>query len=195
MNLAAIDPYRGQKMCQDLITRLKDSNPSATEDDILFLCMELSEMAQRRHTRESRGKEGFPSINTFTQGFQLFQREWRLSIENVNPSSFSRRTQEQMVERRYGSVRDRNVTNDETRTNSIRQLYANAGLESGNNQPVIWLKESDGHFILEGWHRTMTLLLLGKPTNINHERVEMDDLYASHPSWRFVKIRAWIAPS
>jgi hypothetical protein len=101
---------------------------------------------------------------------------WKLEILNVNPEDFDDRTVNAFLERNFGEVDAYLVPDDEERTKTQRRLAKSTGM----NEPVIVEKKPNGKYeLIEGWHRTMSILLLGD----NGEDLK---------NWDKVKIRAFV---
>lgn len=122
-------------------------------------------------------------------------------VVQIVPSSFDHRSLQYIIDHKFGNTPS-NVVNDEERTAKQREKATN----DGDNEPVVYLLDPYGKYaILEGWHRTMAILLLGCPPN-QREYLEDWQIYTRHrdPSkdlnklldfskWTPVKIKAYIA--
>ena len=82
--------------------------------------------------------------------------KWHKKVIDVSINSFTPEVQKLMREREFGSVNLKDVPKDDKRTLVQRQLAAKRS--GGNNEPVILLNTSVGYDLLEGWHRTMSIL-------------------------------------
>ncbi len=101
---------------------------------------------------------------------------WNLEILNVNPEDFDDSTVNAFLERDFGNVDAYLVPKDEERTSTQRRLAKSTGM----NEPVIVERKPNGKYeLIEGWHRTMSILLLGN----NGEDLK---------NWDKVKIRAFV---
>lgn len=101
---------------------------------------------------------------------------WNLEILNVNPEDFDDSTVNAFLERDFGNVDAYLVPKDEERTSTQRRLAKSTGM----NEPVIVERKPNGKYeLIEGWHRTMSILLLGN----NGEDLK---------NWNKVKIRAFV---
>ena len=101
---------------------------------------------------------------------------WNLEIINVNPEDFDDNTVNAFLERDFGNIDSYLVPKDEERTSTQRRLAKPTGM----NEPVIVERNSNGKYeLIEGWHRTMSILLLGN----NGEDLK---------NWDKVKIRAFV---
>ncbi len=101
---------------------------------------------------------------------------WKLEILNVNPEDFDDRTVNAFLERDFGNIDSYLVPKDEERTETQRRLAKSTGM----NEPVIVDRKPNGKYeLIEGWHRTMSILLLGN----NGEDLK---------NWNKVKIRAFV---
>ena len=81
-----------------------------------------------------------------------------------------------MKDRKMGMLDLTDIPNDKERNNLHRDLATN----DGKNEPVIITKTSEGYELLEGWHRTMSILSLGSDGTDNYEY------------WDKVKLNAWV---
>jgi len=105
-----------------------------------------------------------------------FNRKWRLMILRVSPTDFTENTIKGFEDREFGDVNSYLVPNDEIRTNQQKKLAR----KDGKNEPVVVIQQKDGKYeLIEGWHRTMSILRLGD----NGEDLK---------SWKRVKIRAFV---
>jgi hypothetical protein len=101
---------------------------------------------------------------------------WNLEIINVNPEDFDDNTVNAFLERDFGNIDSYLVPKDEERTSTQRRLAKSTGM----NEPVIVERKPNGKYeLIEGWHRTMSILLLGN----NGEDLK---------NWDKVKIRAFV---
>jgi hypothetical protein len=101
---------------------------------------------------------------------------WNLEIINVNPEDFDDNTVNAFLERDFGNIDSYLVPKDEERTSTQRRLAKPTGM----NEPVIVERNPNGKYeLIEGWHRTMSILLLGN----NGEDLK---------NWDKVKIRAFV---
>lgn len=101
----------------------------------------------------------------------LLRGIWKQEILNVNPANFSEHSRNRMIKRNFG------VNPDEDPTRIQRQQSSAKG--DGSNEPVIIIRTSNGLTLWEGFHRTMSILALG--------RNGKDPL-----RWNKIKLRAWV---
>ena len=123
-------------------------------------------------------KEHYGDPLLVTRGYwdEYLKGPWKLEILNVNPEDFDDRTVNAFVERDFGNIDAYQVPDDEERTQTQRRLSKPTGM----NEPVIVeLKPNGKYELVEGWHRTMSILLLGD----NGEDLK---------NWDKVKIRAFV---
>lgn len=73
----------------------------------------------------------------------------------VGPLDFNEQCLGIMMDRLFGFRPDERIRDDAFRMNKQRELLG----DSGNNEPVIMLKDGDKYKLLEGWHRTMSSLV------------------------------------
>lgn len=101
---------------------------------------------------------------------------WKLEVIKVNPEDFDDQTVNAFLERDFGNVDSYLVPNDEERMKTQKRLAKSTGM----NEPVIVIRNPNGKYeLIEGWHRTMSILLLGD----NGEDLK---------NWDKVKIRAFV---
>jgi hypothetical protein len=113
--------------------------------------------------------------DTFVQWADI---TWKKKVISINFNDFTIETQKQLKSRGMGSVHLKDVPNDEERIAIQKKLAVqNSG---GKNEPVILLHSKKGYGLLEGWHRTMSILNLGSDGTSNYEK------------WDKVKINAWV---
>ena len=117
-------------------------------------------------------------LSRFDGGYwdRFLKGSWKLEILNVNPEDFDESTINAFLEREFGNVDSYLVPKDEERMTTQKQLAKS----TGTNEPIIVLKNPNGKYeLIEGWHRTMSILLLGD----NGEDLK---------NWDKVKIRAFV---
>ena len=101
----------------------------------------------------------------------------KLKILNVNPMDFTDETIDWMIEREFGYSIEHNIPKDKDRTEFQRKIAR----ADGRNEPIVVIKTKDGKYeLIEGWHRTMSILKLGD----NGEDLK---------NWDKVKIRAFVS--
>jgi len=98
--------------------------------------------------------------------------KWKLKVLEVSPNSFTQFTQNKFKKRNYGQQ-------DLEQGSERIKLQQSKAKADGSNEPVVILNTSQGLVLSEGFHRTMSILSLGK----NGE----DTL-----KWNKVKIKAWV---
>jgi hypothetical protein len=119
------------------------------------------------------------------KGFDIYEQfedfidlQWSKKVIVVNISDFTKSSQRDMVRRKMGQEEEEGVPNDTQRSEKQKELMDKYG--EGNNEPVIIIKTNKGYDLMEGWHRTMSILSLGSDGTNNYKK------------WRKVKIKAWI---
>lgn len=120
-------------------------------------------------------------LSRFDGGYwdKFLRGSWKLDILNVNPEDFDDSTVNAFLERDFGNVDAYLVPKDEERTLTQRSFAKSNGM----NEPVIVVRKPNGKYeLIEGWHRTMSILLLGD----NGEDLK---------NWNKVKIRAFVRDS
>lgn len=106
----------------------------------------------------------------------LFNSNWKLEVLNVNPEDFSETTINGFLDRSFGDEDAYIVPNDKERTKIQKKIAKGDAM----NEPVIVVKQNGKYDLIEGWHRTMSALLLGD----NGEDIK---------NWDKVKIRAFVS--
>lgn len=116
-------------------------------------------------------------LNAVSQIPGFITRNYQLKILNVNPMDFTDETIDWMIDRNFGDVVDYNIPKDKERT-EYQKSIARA---DGKNEPIVVIRKKNGKYeLIEGWHRTMTILKLGD----NGEDLK---------NWNKVKIRAFVS--
>lgn len=106
----------------------------------------------------------------------LLNGPWRLTVLKVNPVNFDNTTIDSFIQRDFGYDNTYQVPNDLERT----EYQDKISTSDGKNEPIIVTLQPGGKFrLIEGWHRTMSILRLGD---------NGDDL----KNWGIVKIRAFV---
>jgi hypothetical protein len=104
-------------------------------------------------------------------------KKYDLRILYVNPMDFTDSTIDWFIERNFGDTIELAIPGDEERTKRQRLLSRS----DGKNEPIVVLQHNNGKYeLLEGWHRTMSILKLGD----NGEDLK---------NWNKVKIRAFVS--
>lgn len=117
-------------------------------------------------------------LSRFDGGYwdRFLKGPWKLEVLTVNPEDFDDNTVNAFLERDFGSVDSYLVPNDEERMKTQKRLAKSSGM----NEPIIVVRNPKGKYeLIEGWHRTMSILLLGD----NGEDLK---------NWDKVKIRAFV---
>lgn len=122
--------------------------------------------------------EGADDDDIYEQFEDFIDLQWSKKVIVVNISDFTKSTQRDMVRRKMGQEEEEGVPNDTQRSEKQKELMDKYG--EGNNEPVIIIKTDKGYDLMEGWHRTMSILSLGSNGTDNYKK------------WRKVKIKAWI---
>jgi hypothetical protein len=119
---------------------------------------------------------GDPILATREGWVEYLNGPWKLQILTVNPEDFDDTTVNAFIERDFGNVDAYQVPNDEERMKIQKKLSKSTGM----NEPIIVEKTKNGKYkLIEGWHRTMSILLLGD----NGEDLK---------NWNKVKIRGFV---
>lgn len=116
-----------------------------------------------------------PTINNWY--YNYLNGPWELKIIKVNPEDFDDNTINGFLDRDFGNENTYQVKGDEERT----QLQRTLASKDATNEPIIVIydNKSKKYRLIEGWHRTMSILLLGD----NGEDLK---------NWEKVKIRAFV---
>ena len=131
--------------------------------------------------------------------YNYLKGPWKLQVLNVNPMDFDKRTIRAFEQRDFGNINAYNVPNDEERMDTQMSMRRDDGM----NEPVIILQNPDGTYqLIEGWHRTMSILKMGDKPNENYydEDDYNDELWDEETptelkDWNKVKLRAFVAPN
>ena len=131
--------------------------------------------------------------------YNYLKGPWKLQVLNVNPMDFDKRTVRAFEQRDFGNINAYNVPNDEERMDTQMSMRRDDGM----NEPVIILQNPDGTYqLIEGWHRTMSILKMGDKPNQNYydEDDYNDELWDEETptelkDWDKVKLRAFVAPN
>ena len=107
---------------------------------------------------------------------RLLDCTWKLKVLTLSISKFSKVTASRILSRQFGDVVESYTPDDAERTKRQRDVVKG----DGNNEPVILKSTPVGYEIIEGWHRVMSLLLLGK----------LED--KSPSEWKAIPIKAWV---
>lgn len=165
--------YKDHNLGKEMYGRLRKSFPMTPEyvlKDFFY-----NNIVNEFETIE---KEYYGDPLLFTRGYwgEFLKGPWKLQILNVNPEDFDERTLNAFSERDFGNVNTYQVPDDDERTQTQRDIAKG----DGTNEPVIVEKKPNGKYeLIEGWHRTMSILLLGD----NGEDLK---------NWGKVKIRAFV---
>jgi len=110
---------------------------------------------------------------------QLNNLTWKKIVIEVNPGDFDTETQAKFAQREFGAVNPGNwYVRDAERMETQKKLAAER--PQGGNEPIVVVKRVDGKYkLIEGWHRTMSILQMGK----NGGPPE---------GWEPVRINAWV---
>lgn len=125
--------------------------------------------------------------------YNYLKGPWKLQVLNVNPMDFDKRTVRAFEQRDFGNINAYNVPNDEERMDTQMSMRRDDGM----NEPVIILQNPDGTYqLIEGWHRTMSILKMGdKPTKDYDDELWDEEIPTELKDWDKVKLRAFVAPN
>lgn len=110
--------------------------------------------------------------------------------EGVTPLSFNTITQEYFIRRIFGFKEEKSIRNDNQRM-QIQDVIKN-NTKEGENEPVIVQLTMNGYKLIEGWHRTMTILLNGCPSDQLNEMRSLNTQNINLSLWKPVKILAYV---
>jgi hypothetical protein len=114
--------------------------------------------------------------DTFSEWIDL---KWTKKVITVNITDFTKNTQKSMISRGMGEIHLKDVPSDSERTDLQKSIAKS--IQPGKNEPVILIKSKNGYELIEGWHRTMSILSLGSDGTSNYDK------------WSKVKLNTWIA--
>ena len=125
--------------------------------------------------------------------YNYLKGPWKLQVLNVNPMDFDKRTVRAFEQRDFGNINTYNVPKDEERMDTQMSMRRDDGM----NEPVIILQNPDGTYqLIEGWHRTMSILKMGdKPTEDYDDELWDEESPTELKNWDKVKLRAFVAPN
>jgi hypothetical protein len=111
-------------------------------------------------------------------------------VVGVNPLSFNKVTQEYFIRRFFGFKPEESIRNDNQRMQTQIKIHTQKG--EGNNEPVIVQLTMNGYKLIEGWHRTMTILLSGCPEDQLESMRNLDLTNLNFSLWKPVKLLAYV---
>jgi hypothetical protein len=82
---------------------------------------------------------------------------WILKVLEIGWDDFDATTQQAFLERDWGNLNSYLVPRDKERLEYQKKIAKG----DGSNEPIILIKEKDKYILIEGWHRTMSILTLG----------------------------------
>ena len=125
--------------------------------------------------------------------YNYLKGPWKLQVLNINPMDFDKRTVRAFEQRDFGNINTYNVPKDEERMDTQMSMRRDDGM----NEPVIILQNPDGTYqLIEGWHRTMSILKMGdKPTEDYDDELWDEESPTELKNWDKVKLRAFVAPN
>lgn len=165
--------YKSHNLPKQMYLRLRDHYPTTPEyviKDYFYnvIIPNIDFIKKERY--------GDPLLLTVGSWDNYLKGPWKLEILSVNPEDFDDTTVNAFIERDFGNVDTYQVPDDDERMRIQKKIAT----PNGMNEPVIVERLSNGKYkLLEGWHRTMSILLLGD----NGEDIK---------NWDKVKIRAFV---
>ena len=118
--------------------------------------------------------------------------EWKLQTVELHWDKFNKITQSNFRRRKLGLDNPDGVPNDVERLK--RQIDSLAG--DGKNEPMIFLETGGGLELVEGFHRTMALLLKGaedlEKTFKELDHASDNGVDALAKKWKPVSAKAWV---
>lgn len=119
-------------------------------------------------------------------------RDWKLETVDLSWGKLNRITRNNILRRKFGIENPDKVPDDADRLE--RQIESLAG--TGENEPVVFLETEGGLELVEGYHRTMALLLKGagdvKETLQKLAEAEDREMEEMARNWKSVKAKAWV---
>lgn len=176
-NVTSIPTYKNVNVVRNFFDKVKKRFPKTPEyviKDVIESKI-INNPNELKWTRRNLGGDPMLSLDNWT--IKLLEGPWTLKILDVNPEDFNDSTVNAFIERRFGEINTYMVPDDEKRMETQRKLAKG----DGKNQPIIVIydKKTGKYQLIEGWHRTMSLLKLGD----NGEDLK---------NWEKVKIRAYV---
>lgn len=119
-------------------------------------------------------------------------RDWKLEQVDLSWSKLNRITRNNILRRKFGIENPDKVPDDADRLE--RQIESLAG--TGENEPVVFLETEGGLELVEGYHRTMALLLKGagdvKAALLKLAEADEREIEEMTRDWKSVKVKAWV---
>lgn len=116
------------------------------------------------------------------------------TVVEVSPLDFDQSTLMKFMLWKFGFRPQDGVRNDAQRFDTQRTLA-----QSGNNEPIIMIKEGNKFKLVEGFHRAMVALLSAHDDNLGAPRNHIEALKAGYPphtldfsQWKRVPLKAYI---
>lgn len=139
----------------------------------------------------SKDKMGrLPQFESMLKEFN--QRKWKLETIDLSWSNLNGITKNNMRRRKLGLLNPDGVPEDAERLE--RQVKTQSG--TGKNEPMIFLQTQGGLELIEGFHRTMAILLnsSGDAEKAIEElsKVEENGVDKIVSKWKSAKAKAWV---
>lgn len=176
-NITSIPIYKNVNLVRKFFDKLKTEFPNTPE----YVLKDVIESLIVNNPDELkwvlRDFKGNPSTALGIWWKNFLKGPWSLRILEVNPEDFNNSTINAFIDRDFGKINAYLVPNDKERTDTQTKLAKG----DGKNQPIIVIyDDKTGKYeLIEGWHRTMSILKLGD----NGEDLK---------NWDKVKIRAYV---
>lgn len=141
----------------------------------------------------SGGKDNLARSDTYEQMLKTYNKmDWSLSKVDLHWKNLNGITKNNIRRRKFGIENPDGVPDDAERLK--RQVDSLAG--EGKNEPMVFLKTEGGLELVEGFHRTMALLLKGAPdlekAFAELAKAEDRDIDKMASSWKSVPAEAWV---
>ena len=159
----------------------------------------LSKLTKNRENSERRyrTKDDYVPSDSVSRTFErsglkgVIWSKKPISI-SVKPTDFNQKTIKIFILRRFGFIEAPEIKMDLYRTAIQKRILQN----KEHNEPVIMLKTPNGLELLEGWHRTMNILLKGAPIDQIEILQNSRDLSGLDlGTWKTVNIDAYLGNS
>ena len=141
----------------------------------------------------SGGKDNLARSDTYEQMLKTYDKmEWSLEKVDLHWKNLNGITKNNIRRRKFGLENPDEVPEDAERLK--RQIESLAG--EGKNEPMVFLETEGGLELVEGFHRTMALLLKGSPdlekTFTELAKASDAEIDKMASSWKPVPAEAWV---
>lgn len=141
----------------------------------------------------SGGQDNLARSDTYEQMLKTYNgMEWSLDKVDLHWKNLNGITKNNIRRRKFGIENPDEVPEDAERLK--RQIESLSG--SGKNEPMVFLETEGGLELVEGFHRTMALLLKGAPdlekTFSELAKASDKEIDKMASSWKPVPAEAWV---